>query len=128
MRRHRVVIVLVSAIVLAGCAQLMADSIEALMKQGLELLAARKHDEAIAKFVEVVRRAPRSWDAYLYMARAYVGKGSWSDALASGRKAFDLAPNRADVVPTLAEALLGAGLDALRHSPTPWAISRSTCG
>jgi tetratricopeptide (TPR) repeat protein len=101
------------AVVAAGCAQLMADSIEALMKQGIDLFSAGKYDAAIGKFLEVVQRDPKSWSAYLYLARAYVAKGAWADAVASGRKALELAPNSGDVVPTLAQAFLGAGTDAL---------------
>jgi tetratricopeptide (TPR) repeat protein len=113
-RLARVLLLLVvAAVVGAGCAQLMEDSLEALMKQGIELLTAGKYDAAIAKFLEVVRRDPKAWNAHLHLARAYMGKGSWADAIASGRKALELAPSSGDVVPTLAQALLGAGTDAL---------------
>jgi superkiller protein 3 len=106
-------VLLVTVVVAAGCAQLMADSIEALMKQGIELLTAGKYEAAIAKFLEVVQRDPKSWNGYLYLTRAYIGKGSWGDAIASGRKALELAPSTAEVAPTLAQAFLGAGTDAL---------------
>lgn len=105
--------ILVAALATAACATLGVDSTEALLKQGIELFTARRYDEAIAKFQEVIRRDPRAWNAYLYLARSYVAKASWADAIASGRKALELAPNRADVVPVLAEAFLGAGTDAL---------------
>ncbi len=108
-------LVLVSVVVAAGCAQLMGDSIETLMKQGIDLLAAQKYDEAAQKFLEVVKRDPKSWNGYLNLARAYIGNGSWGDAVASGRKALELSPSSADVVPTLAQALLGAGTDALKR-------------
>ena len=98
--------------VVAGCAQLMQASLETLMKQGIELLTAGKYDAAIAKFREVLGRDPRYWNAYLYLARSYIGKGAWSDAIASGRKALELG-DRNEVVPVLAEALLRGGLDAL---------------
>ena len=106
---------LVALLLLAGCAGLIADSIDALMRQGIDLFLARKYDEAIAKFLEVVRRDPKFWNAYLYMARSYLGKGSWGDAIASGRKALELAPSSTEVVTTLAEAFLGAGVDALKR-------------
>jgi tetratricopeptide (TPR) repeat protein len=98
--------------VVAGCAQLMQASLESLMKQGIELLTAGKYDAAIAKFREVLGRDPRYWNAYLYLARSYIGKGAWSDAVANGRKALELG-DRNEVVPVLAEALLRGGLDAL---------------
>jgi tetratricopeptide (TPR) repeat protein len=107
------VVLVVSVLAVGGCAQLMADSIEALMKQGIELLTAGKYDEAVGKFLEVIQRDPKSWNAYLYLTRSYIGKASWGDAIASGRKALELAPNRGDVIPALAQAFLGAGTDAL---------------
>jgi len=113
MTLRRVVALVLAVVMVAGCAQLVADSIESLLKQGIELFTQRKYDEAIGKLLEVVRRDAKSWTAYLYLARSYVAKSSWSDALASARKALELAPERGDVLPTLAEALLGAGTDAL---------------
>ncbi len=115
MRQRRLVVMVMAVLVLAGCASLIADSIESLLKQGIELFTQRKYDEAIAKFQEVIRRDPKSWNAYLYMARSYIGKTSWTDAVASGRKALELAPDQKDVIPVLAEALLGAGTDALKR-------------
>jgi tetratricopeptide (TPR) repeat protein len=117
-----IAVVLVALLAAAGCAQLVADSIDALIRQGIDLFTARRYDEAITKFLEVVRRDPKSWTAYLYMARSYVAKASWGDALASGRKALELAPDRADVIPTLADALLGAGLDAFNRGQLSGAI------
>ncbi len=111
--RRSLVALTVALLVFAGCAQLMATSIEALIKQGLELLAAQKWDEAIGKFLEVVRRDPKYWEAYLHLARGYIGKGAWTDAIASGRKALELAPTTSDVIPALAQAVFGAGTDAL---------------
>jgi superkiller protein 3 len=117
-------VLLVTVVVAAGCAQLMADSIEALMKQGIELLTAGKYDAAIAKFLEVVQRDPKSWNGYLHLTRAYIGKGSWGDAIASGRKALELAPSTTDVVPVFAQALLGGGLDALQRRQFPTAAAQ----
>jgi cytochrome c-type biogenesis protein CcmH/NrfG len=108
-----VALVLVAVLMLAGCAQFMADSVEALLKQAIDLFTAGRYDEAISRLLEVVRRDPRSWTAYLYLARSYIAKSSWADALTSGRKGLELAPSRGDVVPVLAEALFGAGADAL---------------
>lgn len=112
---RRLLVAVMAVLLLAGCASLVADSIESLLKQGIELFTQRKYDDAIAKFQEVIRRDPKSWNAYLYMARSYIGKTSWTDAIASGRKALELAPDRNDVIPVLAEALLGAGTDALNR-------------
>jgi cytochrome c-type biogenesis protein CcmH/NrfG len=114
-RSRTLAVALVALLLLTGCAGLVADSIEALMKQGIELFLARRYDEAILKFLEVVRRDPRSWEAHLYLARSYVATRSWGNAIASGRRALELAPGASDAVSTLAEALLGAGLDALER-------------
>jgi len=123
---RRLLALLLAVLVVAGCASLMADSIESLLKQGIELFTAKKYDEAIAKFLEVVRRDPKSWNAYLYLARSYIAKSSWTDALASGRKALELAPERNDVIPVLAEALFGAGTDALKRGQFSEAIGHFT--
>ena len=119
---RRVALLLALVVALAGCAELMADSVEVLLKRGIEHFTAGRYDEAISTLLEVVRRDPGSWTAYLYLARSYIAKSSWADALASGRKALQLAPSSGDVVPVLAEALLGAGTDALRRRQFPEAI------
>lgn len=121
-RARSVIVILVSTLLIAGCAQLMASSVEALLKQAIELFTAGKYDAAISKLVEVVRRDPKSWNAYLYLARSYVAKSSWTEAISSGRKALELAPSSGDVVPVLAEALFGAGADALGRGRFPEAI------
>src|ERR1041385_4847852 len=81
----------------AGCATVgVVETIEALLKQIQDLLSAKKWDEALAKVAELLRREPTQWRAYLYGARAYIGKADWSQALASARKAFDLAPREGE--------------------------------
>ena len=115
MTPRRLAALVLVVVMVAGCASLVADSIESLLKQGIELFTQRKYDAAIEKFREVIRRDPKSWNAYLYLARSYLGKTSWTDAVASGRKALELAPEKSDVIPVLAEAFLGAGTDALKR-------------
>ena len=119
-------LVVVAVLLLAGCAGLFQDSIESLIRQGIELFRAGQYSQAIGKFVEVIRRDPRSWTAYLYLARSYVATRAWGDALASGRKALELAPNNTDVVAALADALIGAGTDALRRRQFSEAIGHLT--
>jgi cytochrome c-type biogenesis protein CcmH/NrfG len=124
MRTSRAVVVLLVAVLMAaGCAQLMADSVEALLRQAIELYTARRYDEAISKLLEVVRRDPKSWNAYLYLARSYLAKSSWADALTSSRKALELAPSSTEVIAVLADALLGAGTDALVRGQVSEAIA-----
>lgn len=108
------VLLLAMAISLAGCAGLgLLDDTAALMQQGQTLYAEKKYDEAIDKFVEVATKDPKHWQAYLWAARAYIAKGKWFDAIANGRKAFELAPKDPAVLPVFAEALFGAGSAAL---------------
>jgi tetratricopeptide (TPR) repeat protein len=98
----------------AGCATLsLVETIEALLKQAKELLDAKRYDEALTKLVEVIRRDPVQWKAYLYTAQAYIGKSDWGQALANARKALELAPREPDTVTVLGESLFGAGVQAL---------------
>jgi tetratricopeptide (TPR) repeat protein len=109
----------------AGCATLGAlESIESLLKSGQDLFAAGRYDDALAKFQEVIKRDPKSWSAYLYAARVYLVKQAWSPAIENGRKAMELAPNRADAIPVLAEALSKGGRDALARREYGEAITR----
>ena len=126
--RHQVLLVLVvvSVLLAAGCASLVQASIESLMKDGLDLLAAGRFDEAIAKFTEVVRRDPAYWNAYLGLARGYIGKQSWAEAITNGRKALQLAPESQEVTTALASALLGGGVDALKKGQLSEAIGHLT--
>jgi tetratricopeptide (TPR) repeat protein len=103
----------VVALALAGCAAVLG--VDALMKQGTDLYAQGKYDEALGKFWEVIKRDPQHWSAYVYIARAFIAKHSWADAITNGKKAFELAPDKAEVVPVLAEGLLGGGVDALQR-------------
>jgi tetratricopeptide (TPR) repeat protein len=119
-------VLLIAVLALGGCATLVEVTIDELIKQGIELFTARRYDEAIAKFLEVVRRDPKQWTAYLYMARSYIAKADWSNALGNARQAFQLAPSSGDVLPALAEALLGAGLDAVKRGQFPTAIGHLT--
>ena len=110
---------LVLLVVLAlgvGCQTLsLVETIESLLRQAKELLDARRWDEALTKLTEVIRRDPAQWKAYLYAAQAYLGKLDWGQALASARKALELAPREGETVTTLGTALWGAGTDALKR-------------
>jgi tetratricopeptide (TPR) repeat protein len=123
--RNTIACLLVVIGLTAGCATVgFLESVDSLLKQGRELYEAKRYDEALAKFREVITREPGSWSAYLYSARAYLAKAAWSPAIESGRKAYDLAPAGQDVVPVFAEALAGGGRDALARGQYAEAISR----
>ena len=122
MATRALAVLLIAVLALGGCATLMEVTIDELIRQGIELFTARRYDEAIAKFLEVVRRDPKQWTAYLYMARSYIAKADWSNALTNARQAFQLAPSSGDVIPALAEALFGAGVDALKRGQFQTAI------
>src|SRR5512132_1318760 len=127
MRRSRsaALAVLLVVVLAAGCATLgVMDSIASLLEQGKALLEAKRYDEALAKFQEVIKRDPASWPAYLYAARSCIGKGAWAPAIENGRKAFELAPSGQDVVATLADALVGGGRDSLTRGQYAEAAGR----
>ena len=110
------ILLLVVAVLGVGCATMSRmETIESLLAQAKELLDAKRYDEALAKLTEVIRRDPLQWKAYLYSAQAYIGKVDWSSAIASARKALDLAPADTSVLATLGESLWGGGRAALER-------------
>jgi tetratricopeptide (TPR) repeat protein len=110
------IMLLLVAVLSVGCATLsLLESVESLIQQAKELLEARRFDEALVKLAEAIRRDPTQWKAYLYSAQAYIGKLDWTAALASIRKARELAPSEGAVLTTLGESLFGAGREALQR-------------
>lgn len=116
LRRKWVALLLVVYVLLAGCAGLtLQDQIAGLMKEGQQLYSEKKYEQALGKFGQVIEKDPAYWQAYLWAARSFIAMGNWTDAIASGRKAFELAPKGQDVMPVFAEALFGGGSDALKN-------------
>ena len=117
MRRAPIaVLLLVVAVLSVGCATMsLMETIESLLAQAKALLDGKKYDEALAKLVEVIRRDPSQWKAYLYSAQAYIGKLDWTAALTNARKALELAPADGTVVATLGDSLWGGGREALQR-------------
>ncbi|MBV6475498.1 MAG: hypothetical protein MOGDAGHF_01034 [Rhodocyclaceae bacterium] len=114
--RTRLALLLLVSTFLTACASLtLQGEIDALMKEGQQLYSEKKYDEAVDKFVIVIGKDPAYWQAYLWAARAFIAKGNWKDAIANGRKAFDLAPKDKDTLPIFAQALFGGGADALKN-------------
>ena len=122
-------LLLLCSVMLGGCAGVTAgpslqEQIEALMKEGQQLYANKKYDESVAKFGEVVAKDANYWLAYVGMARSFVAKGSWPDAIGNAKKAFDLAPKGQDVIAVLGQALFGGGADALKNGRLQESVSR----
>jgi tetratricopeptide (TPR) repeat protein len=97
-----------------GCAWLGAETPDSLMKAGQQLYLDKKYDEALMKFERVIELDSTRWLAYVYIARSYMAKGSWTLAATNARLAYEAEPGGDDVLPTFTEALLGGGAAALR--------------
>jgi len=121
--RIRLALVLMAAACLAACAGLTLQSeIDGLMKEGQQLYAEKKYEQATDKFLIVIGKDPTYWQAYLWAARSFIARGNWKDAIANGRKAFELAPKDKDTLPLFAQALFGGGMDALRNGRFPESV------
>jgi tetratricopeptide (TPR) repeat protein len=96
------------------------------MKDGQQLYLDKKYDEAITKFERVIELDRTRWLAYVYIARCYMAKGTWSKAISNARLAYQASPGGQDVVPTLAQALWGGGIEALDNGQFREAISALT--
>jgi tetratricopeptide (TPR) repeat protein len=117
-RRNRWVLGVAFAVVvamLAGCAgSALFETPDSFMQEGKDLYAAKRYDEAMAKFERVLELDRTRWLAYVYIARCYIAKGGWLNAITNARNAYQAAPGGEDVVPVFAEALFGGGVDALK--------------
>lgn len=102
------VALLLLVVVFAGCAQLMMGSIEALMKQGIELLTAGKYDAALelgdrSEVVPVLAEA-------LFRAGAdALGRGQFSEAVGHLLEYVQLKPTEGQGYLQLGRAYLGTG-------------------
>ncbi|MEQ1775696.1 MAG: tetratricopeptide repeat protein [Burkholderiales bacterium] len=114
LRARWIMLLTLFSLLMAGCAVISTqEDIAALMKEGQALYQAKRYDEAIVKFRAVTSSDPAHWGAWLWTARSFIAKGSWADAIANARKAFDTAPQSAEVLPVFLEALFGGGSQAL---------------
>ena len=110
----------------SGCAMLGFETPDSLMKEGQQLYLDKKYDEAIMKFERVIELDNTRWLAYVYIARCYMAKGSWSKAMSNARLAYQVSPGGEDVVPTLTQALWGGGIEAPNNGQLGDAISALT--
>jgi tetratricopeptide (TPR) repeat protein len=102
-------------VTLAGCLTLsLADQIAALMREGQEAYTAKRYDDALGKYGQVVKLDAKHWPAYLGLARSSIGKGNWVDAIGSARQAYQLSPSSGEVTSALVESLFGGGIEALK--------------
>ena len=118
-------------ILLAACAassqkEATGNQIATLMREGQEHYAAKRYDEAIAKFATLTARDANNWQGFVWLARAYIAKPSWTEAIAAARRAHTLSPGGQGVVPVLAEALFGGGSAALTTGSFKAAIGHFT--
>jgi tetratricopeptide (TPR) repeat protein len=113
-------------VIVSGCAMLGFETPDSLMKDGQQLYLDKKYDEAITKFERVIELDRTRWLAYVYIARCYMAKGTWSKAISNARLAYQASPGGQDVVPTLAQALWGGGIEALDNGQFREAISALT--
>ncbi len=114
--RTRLSFFLLISALLAGCAGLtLQNQIDALMQQGQQLYAEKQYGQAADKFLTVISKSPTYWQAYLWAARSFIAQGSWKEAIANARKAFDLAPKDQESLAAFAQALFGGGADALQN-------------
>lgn len=123
-------LLLVFSMLFAGCGGMapqgmsLQEQVDALMKEGQQLYSAKNYDQSIAKFSEALAKDPKYWQAHVWIARSFIAKGNWTDAIVNAKKAFDLAPNAQDVLAVLGEALFGGGLDALNRGQLADSVSR----
>jgi len=113
-RRLHAIICAMTFVLLASCAGMSPpEDVAGLMQQGQALYAAKKYDKAIARFQAVVVKDSKHGQARVWLARAYIAKNQWADAVLQARHAHDVTPSGQDVVAVYAEALLGGGSEAL---------------
>jgi hypothetical protein len=68
----------------------------------------------MAKFERVLELDRTRWLAYVYIARCYIAKGGWLNAITNARNAYQAAPGGEDAVAVFAEALFGGGVAPLK--------------
>jgi len=103
-----------AALALAGCAAIPGfNDPSVLLQEGEQLYHAKRYDEAIAKFRAVIAQDPLNWRAWLWLARTYIVRGIWGEAIVSARRAFELSPQGPEVMQTFLQALFGGGAQAL---------------
>jgi len=79
-----------------------AAAIQASAGAAVEAMKAGRHDEAIAKFQEVIAKVPTCQDCYYNIGVSQMAKQQYTEAEASFKKAIELKPDNADAYTALA--------------------------
>jgi tetratricopeptide (TPR) repeat protein len=79
-----------------------AAAIQASAGAAIEAMKAGRHDEAIAKFQEVIIKVPNCVDCYYNIGVSQMAKQQYTEAEASFKKAIELKPDNADAYTALA--------------------------
>jgi tetratricopeptide (TPR) repeat protein len=79
-----------------------AAAIQVSAGAAVEAMKAGRHDEAIAKFQEVIAKVPNCVDCYYNIGVSQMAKQQYTEAEASFKKAIELKPDNADAYTALA--------------------------
>jgi tetratricopeptide (TPR) repeat protein len=79
-----------------------AAAVQASAGLAIEAMKAGRHDEAIAKFNEVIAKVPTCLDCYYNIGVAHVAKQQYTEAEAAFKKVLELKPDSADAYTGLA--------------------------
>jgi tetratricopeptide (TPR) repeat protein len=79
-----------------------AAAIQASAGAAVEAMKAGRHDEAIAKFQEVIAKIPTCLDCYYNIGVSQMAKQQYTEAEASFKKVLELKPDSADAYTALA--------------------------
>ncbi|EGJ48817.1 tetratricopeptide repeat protein [Desulfocurvibacter africanus] len=113
--RARIAICIVLAALMTACAGLgLSRSAKNEFEEGLRLYNAGEYAQAVPHFQKATQEEPEYAEAFLYLGRAYLNQGKWSQALPPLRTAWRLSPDetRDQVLDVLMDALIGAGTSA----------------
>jgi predicted Zn-dependent protease len=79
-----------------------AAALQASAGAAIEAMKAGRHDEAIAKFQEVIAKVPTCMDCYYNIGVSQMAKQQYTEAEASFKKVIELKPDNADAYTALA--------------------------
>lgn len=68
------------------------ESLEDIYLKGLDLTLAKKYDEAVAVYRQLLERDPKYMDAYHSLAMTYLYLGNYDEAIAVEKKALEINP------------------------------------